>query len=159
MLGRLVHRADFERLLGSPPRCRSAHFVIHYEAPRALARPEPEADATGTELSTASAPPGPTSVDKSVPSVRLGIAIPKRHARRAVTRNLLRRLVRAVFVEHGARLPVGNWLVRLKAPFARAEFVSAASRALAQAARAELEALVRRLAVPLPLPAAGGVAS
>ena len=71
----------------------------------------------------------------------LGSVIPKRHARRAVTRNLLRRQIRTVMGEQLARLPDGLWLVRLRQPFAREQFVSAASDALRQAARAELREL------------------
>jgi len=74
----------------------------------------------------------------------LGYVVPKRHARRAVTRNLLKRQIRSVFERHAQNLPGGLWLVRLKTPFAPAEFVSARSRALAVAARAELEGLLVR---------------
>ena len=70
--------------------------------------------------------------------------MPKRHARRAVTRNLLKRQIRASFVRHADRLPSGMWLVRLRAGFATGEFVSARSVALAQAARAELDGLLSR---------------
>jgi len=68
--------------------------------------------------------------------------VPKRHARRAVTRNLLKRQVRCAFERHGADLPAGMWLVRLRSPFAPAEFVSARSAALAAAARGELDGLL-----------------
>lgn len=83
-------------------------------------------------------------MDKRVPAVNLGVLVPKRHARRAVTRNLIRRQVRAVFTRYAASLPDGSWLVRLRAPFARSEFISAASDALARAMRDELELLVAR---------------
>ncbi len=71
----------------------------------------------------------------------LGCLVPKRHARRAVTRNLLKRQVRSVFQRHAAQLPRGLWLVRLRQPFAVADFPSSASGALAQAVRAELDRL------------------
>ncbi|MDE2452761.1 MAG: ribonuclease P protein component, partial [Burkholderiales bacterium] len=71
---------------------------------------------------------------------------PKRHARRAVTRNLLKRQIRSAMARHAARLAPGIWLVRLKAPYPRAEFASAASDALRGAARAELEQLFERAA-------------
>lgn len=76
----------------------------------------------------------------------LGAVIPKRHARRSVTRNLLRRQIRAVMSDQLSTLPAGLWLVRLRAPFARAEFVSAASPLLRQTARAELQQLFTRAA-------------
>jgi ribonuclease P protein component len=83
-------------------------------------------------------------------TVRLGVLVPKRHARRAVTRNLIRRLVRALFIRQVAALPTGHWLVRLKAPFAPAVFVSAASPALARAVRQELERLFDNIVARRP---------
>jgi ribonuclease P protein component len=76
----------------------------------------------------------------------LGYVVPKRHARRSVTRSLLKRQVRGAFAHHAGLLPSGLWLVRLRAPFAITEFVSARSRALAQAARSELDSLFCRAA-------------
>ncbi len=93
------------------------------------------------------------SVDNSGPRLALGIVVPKRHARRAVTRNLIRRVVRAVFALNAQALPAGRWLVRLKGPFAAREFVSAASPLLAAAVRDEIERLV---ATVLRRPARGG---
>lgn len=72
----------------------------------------------------------------------LGCVVPKRHARRAVTRSLLKRQVRAAFARHAGGLPGGLWLVRLRQPFPLADFPSAASTALAAAARTELDGLL-----------------
>ena len=72
--------------------------------------------------------------------------MPKRHARRAVTRNLLKRQVRSAFQHLGQGLPAGLWLVRLRAPFAASEFISARSTLLAAAARHEIEGLLGRAA-------------
>jgi len=76
----------------------------------------------------------------------IGCVVPKRHARRAVTRSLLKRQIRATFDRHAASLPGGLWLVRLRAGFPVSEFPSARSLALAQAARAELDGLLSRAA-------------
>jgi len=70
--------------------------------------------------------------------------VPKRHARRAVTRSLLKRQVRGAFERHEAALPQGLWLVRLRQGFAVAEFPSARSAALQLAARTELDQLFTR---------------
>lgn len=78
--------------------------------------------------------------------------VPKRHARRAVTRNLLKRQIRQAFERYEALLPHGLWLVRLRRVFAQAEFISARSDLLAEAARRELDELLRR---PRPGRAAG----
>lgn len=81
-------------------------------------------------------------MDNSADRVWFGCVVPKRHARRAVTRSLLKRQVRGAFDRHGAGLAAGLWLVRLRAPFAVTQFVSARSDALAGAARAELDGLL-----------------
>jgi ribonuclease P protein component len=83
-------------------------------------------------------------VDDSSGGLWIGCVVPKRHARRAVTRSLLKRQIRGAFCRHAATLPVGMWLVRLRAPFASSEFVSARSAALAAAARDELDRLLAR---------------
>jgi len=77
-----------------------------------------------------------------LPSQRwLGCIVPKRHAKRSVTRNSLERQIRAAAERHEGELPCGLWLVRLKQPFAPAAFPSADSEALRAAAKAELERL------------------
>ena len=146
MIGRLVHKADFERVLATPPRSRSAHFAVHHVSggpstpSRGLAAPAPE------NLSTENAEIRGESVDNSLPSHWLGSIVPKRHARRAVTRNLLRRQIRQALSSHLGQLPPGLWLVRLRSPFPREQFPSASSQALRAAAAEELERLFRRAA-------------
>lgn len=141
MLGRLVHKADFERLLGSRSRARSTHFALHHVSgsPSQPAKWQPKADTA--KLSTDLAPSRPPPVDDLPGGRWIGCVVPKRHARRAVTRSLLKRQIRASFDRHADTLPGGLWLVRLRAGFAVTEFVSARSPALAQAARAELDGL------------------
>jgi len=81
----------------------------------------------------------------------LGLVVPKRHAKRAVTRNLIKRQVRALMASQGAALPAGLWVLRLRAPFDRQEFLSPASDVLRASAHAELVALLdRALHSPLP---------
>jgi len=91
------------------------------------------------ELSTSAVHNCDAPVDDSPAGHWLGAVLPKRLAKRAVTRNLLRRQIRAAVGRHQASLPPGLWVVRLRNGFARADFVSAASDALRQAARAELD--------------------
>jgi len=142
----LVHKADFERVLQAPTRSRSTHFAIHHvsgkpTAPVWRARPKEV-----LELSTVLAPVCPPPVDDSPGGHWLGSVIPKRHARRSVTRSLLKRQVRSAMARHVSLLPPGLWLVRLRAPFAPKLFPSAASPALRAAAQAELEQLFARAA-------------
>ncbi len=72
--------------------------------------------------------------------------IPKRHAKRAVTRSLVKRQIRVVAAACADRLAPGLWVVRQRSPFDPAVFTSAASEALKAAARAELVALFERAA-------------
>lgn len=72
----------------------------------------------------------------------LGVVLPKRHARRSVTRSLLKRQIRQALAAREGRLPCGLWVVRLRAPFDRERFPSAASSALREQAGAELARLL-----------------
>ncbi|MBU6257653.1 MAG: ribonuclease P protein component [Burkholderiales bacterium] len=140
----LVARADFERLLATRSRSRSTHFALHHVAAAPSLPPRRVERASTDELSTTDAPSCPPLVDDRPEGIWFGCVVPKRHARRAVTRNLLKRQVRGAFQRLGESLPAGLWLVRLRAPFAPGEFVSARSDRLAAAARAELESLFDR---------------
>jgi len=104
------------------------------------------AGAAAAELSTDKAPLETSPVDdlpRPAPrAVWLGAVVPKRHARRAVTRTLLKRQIRTVVAGHAAALAGGLWVVRLRAPFDRARFVSAASDELKRVAREELDSLI-----------------
>jgi ribonuclease P protein component len=86
----------------------------------------------------------PKLVDGAPAPLWLGLVVPKRHARRSVTRNLMRRQIRACVERHQARLALGDWVVRLRKGFAVDQFPSAASAALAQRVRDELEQLMAR---------------
>jgi ribonuclease P protein component len=145
LVDRLVNKADFERLLATRSRSRSAHFALHHVAAAPQAPPKWGAKAEMDKLSTATAPACPQAVDDSPTSLWFGCVVPKRHARRAVTRNLLKRQARGAFARHASTLPAGLWLVRLRAPFSPTEFVSARSTALAAAARGELDGLLGRV--------------
>ncbi|MEN9373974.1 MAG: hypothetical protein RIR79_1526 [Pseudomonadota bacterium] len=72
----------------------------------------------------------------------LGALIPKRWAKRAVTRNAIRRQVYAVAAERESSLPQRVHVVRLRAAFDKTQFVSAISDSLKAAIRAELQQLL-----------------
>lgn len=148
MIGRIVRPADFERVLAAPQRSRSAHFAVHHlgtvassssEAGLGFSQ-ETSVKSLPTELSTGGHGCPPVLVDERR---MLGLVVPKRHAKRAVTRNLIKRQVRAVVAECASSLPPGWWVVRLKAPFDSTRFDSPASDGLRAAARHELVELMR----------------
>ena len=161
--------ADFQRALGTRPVARTAHFSLH-ALPRLA--PEPDrrkADAThapssvNAELSTGAPEVVSLLVDdlrhpdaSDTLNWRLGLVLPKKQARRSVTRSLMRHQAREAFHRHAPRVQaagrhgpeVDGWVVRLRAPFDRKLFPSAASEALSAAVRQELDELWSRLGGP-----------
>lgn len=74
--------------------------------------------------------------------LRLGLVVPKRHARRSVTRTLVKVQIRAGIRRHLDSLVAGDWVVRLRAPIDRKQFPSARSETLAALLHAEIDALL-----------------
>jgi ribonuclease P protein component len=149
VIGRIVCTADFERVLRTPPRARSEHFAVHHLASRPTTPGRTANETPAAELSTGDAPSRIKAVDDLPPpdaGLWLGTVVPKRHARRSVTRGLIKRQIRAHIATHREALAAGLWVVRLRAPFDRTAFPSAASAALRGAAGAELGALLARAA-------------
>ena len=100
----------------------------------------------------------------------LGVLLPKRWARRAVTRNAIRRQIYEAARERASDLPQAAWVVRLRTEFSRKQFISATSEVLKRAVRAELDQLLDRasgrapavrapapVAAPIPLGVPDGV--
>lgn len=81
----------------------------------------------------------------------LGVLLPKRWARRAVTRNAIRRQIYEVSRQAPVALPQAAWVVRLRSEFSRKQFVSATSDPLKRAVRLELEQLLSRAMLPKPV--------
>jgi ribonuclease P protein component len=150
MLGRMQRSADFELVLASRACARSAHFAAHHvsQPPGSTARRRNQPGRT--RLSTGDSEPCAQPVDEFNPPVPdrcwFGSVVPKRHARKAATRNLLRRQIRAAMERHHETLAHGLWLVRLRAPFDGGRYRSAGSNALRLAARSELDALLMQAA-------------
>lgn len=124
---RLKTRAQFQAVLAAPVVSRTAHFVLH-------------------RADLACLPPGPSPAGAGVDGHWLGALIPKRWARRAVTRNGIRRQIYAAAAGVTLRLPASAHVVRLRAAFDRRQFVSASSDALKRAVRQELDQLFARIA-------------
>jgi len=141
VIGRIVRSADFERVLSAPTRARSSHFAVHHLQGAPSLPSRRVIQGLSTELSTETSATRQPAVDDLSGRIWLGAVVPKRHARRAVTRSLLKRQIRSA-VGRRPELPGGLWVVRLRAPFSAEQFPSAASGALRAAARSELDALL-----------------
>ena len=79
----------------------------------------------------------------AVDDVWLGAMVPKRWAKRAVTRNAIKRQIYAVSADFSAQFPQLAFVVRLRREFSRKQFVSAVSESLREAVRSEVSALLR----------------
>jgi ribonuclease P protein component len=130
---RLKTRAQFEAVMNGSTVARTAHFALHR---RDLDAPQAPSAGSWNESKTLFA----------VREAWIGALIPKRWAKRAVTRNAIKRQIYAVSQVLEPRLPVAAHVVRLRATFDRARFTSATSDALKQAVRGELHELFDRAA-------------
>lgn len=151
VVGRILRSTDFQSVLATAPRARSAHFSLHHVAARPSLAKKPTKKAVARELSTGDAQRCPPVVDESlqqpVVGCWLGLVVPKRHAKRSVTRNLLKRQMREAMARQAGGLTPGLWVLRLKAPFDRKLFTSPASDPLRHTAHDELQLLLERASV------------
>jgi len=147
-LPRLQASADFERVLGVRSRSATPHFAAHHLAALPTPPKAPLGGAVAAKLSTNGDSPSTLPVDDLLADDLagrrswIGAVVPKRHARRAVTRSLLKRQIYAAAERHRDRLAPGLWIVRLRSPFDPAGFPSATSPALRLSVRSELDALL-----------------
>ena len=132
---RLKSRAQFQAVLAGTTISRTAHFALHRTG---LDAQPPQYATPGTE----SAPKALFAVGKPW----VGALIPKRWAKRAVTRNAIKRQIYAVSIALETTLTPAAHVVRLRSAFDRAKFPSASSDALKQAVRSELQQLFARAA-------------
>lgn len=147
MIARLVRSADFERVLRTRTRFSSVHFAVHHlsgvptSPPKRTQKPFPGQLSTGVMAAIVQVV-DESSSDSPQRGFWWGAVVPKRHARRSVTRSLLKRQIRVAVSSRADLLSSGLWVVRLRAPFDRVRFVSAASDALLSEVREELERLL-----------------
>jgi ribonuclease P protein component len=127
---RLKTRAQYEAAMAGGTISRTAHFVLHRAPLDAPSAP------TGLEARTS----------RALFAVRnepwIGAVVPKRWAKRAVTRNGIKRQIYNVSAAFEARLPHAAHVVRLRAGFP--QFTSAWSEGLKLAVRQELQQLFEK---------------
>ncbi|NMM76682.1 ribonuclease P protein component [Acidovorax sp. SRB_14] len=150
---RLKTRPQFQAAMAGGTVARTAHFALHRLALDA-------AGAALPALGTASgpAPSGSAQALFPVDGIWLGAMVPKRWARRAVTRNAIKRQIYGVATALEPPLLPAAHVVRLRAAFDRKLFPSASSEALKLAVRNELQQLFQRAAPRGASPQAGASA-
>ena len=124
---RLKTRSQFQAVLAGSTLARTAHFALH-----------------GCALEQAPAVNGIAVPLFPETGAWLGAMVPKRWAKRAVTRNAIKRQIYHVSIEFEPTLAACAHVVRLRAAFDRKHFVSATSDALKAAVRTELLQLFAR---------------
>jgi len=135
---RLKTRAQFQAVMAGTTVSRTAHFALHRLGIEAA-----EAASTGPRSD------GPAALFHVGGAVRepwIGVLIPKRWAKRAVTRNAIKRQIYTVSQDYETQMPAAAHVVRLRSGFDRTHFVSASSDALKRAVRGELQELFARAA-------------
>ncbi len=123
--------SQFQAVMASGVIAKTPHFVLH-------------------QWSVGKASPGPGF--EKAPALfvdgvlSLGALTPKRWAKRAVTRNLIKRQIFNVAQTMTPQLAATAYVVRLRAAFSAQQFSSASSCALKAAVRGELQQLFAQAA-------------
>jgi ribonuclease P protein component len=135
---RLQTRTQFQAVLAGAIIAKTTHFALHrnsLDARPVQAESGGPADAASSAISAKSLFP--------VQDTWLGAMVPKRWAKRAVTRNAIKRQIYTVSADFSHQYPQAAFVVRLRRDFSRKEFISASSEPLKQAVRAEVLALMQ----------------
>lgn len=125
---RLKTRAQFQAVLAGSIIAKTSHFALHRN---------------WLDAKTASSQTdGKASLFHSQ-DMWIGAMVPKRWAKRAVTRNAIKRQIYTVSADFSQMYPQAAFVVRLRSGFARKEFISAVSEQLKQAVRDEIQILMQ----------------
>ena len=128
---RLKTRAQFQAVLAGTIIAKTPHFALHRN----------RLDA-GVTASQTDKPAEPGRLFRQQ-DMWIGAMVPKRWAKRAVTRNTIKRQIYTVSADFSQLYPQAAFLVRLRSGFPRTEFVSAVSDQLRQAVRNEIQTLMQ----------------
>lgn len=145
---RLKTRPQFQAALAGGTVSRTSHFALHR-----MTLINPVSAASDSLMSSEPA----LSTEQALFGafdVWLGALVPKKWARRAVTRNTIKRQIYNVSAHFADALPCAAHVVRLRAGFDRKQFISATSDVLKAAVRSELEQLFNHAVAASPKPKA-----
>jgi ribonuclease P protein component len=128
---RLKTRAQFQAVLAGTIVAKTPHFALHRNVLDAKAAPIRSGKLFDSALLFRQQ------------DTWIGAMVPKRWAKRAVTRNAIKRQIYTVSADFFHQYPQSAFVVRLRSSFPSTEFVSAVSDQLKQAVRAEVQALMQ----------------
>lgn len=127
---RLKTRAQFQAVLAGNIVAKTPHFALHRNSLNINSEPT-------LAVRLPQVPPL-----FPIQDVWIGAVVPKRWAKRAVTRNAIKRQIYAVSAEFSHAYPQAAFVVRLRSTFSKTEFISAVSEKLKQMVRAEIQVLM-----------------
>lgn len=131
---RLQTRPQFQIVLAGTVLAKSTHFALHCR------------DASASDVQTL------FPLNPAVPAEpMIGALLPKRWAKRAVTRNAIKRQIFVVAQQFESRLSYFAYVVRLRCAVDRARFVSASSGVLKVAMHEELSGLFAQAVNRMPV--------
>jgi ribonuclease P protein component len=136
-LQRLQTRAQFQAVLAGTTIARSEHFALHRSTLVSQAPPGPSVLMAVDGFDARQSPLFP------VADLWLGAMVPKRWAKRAVTRNAIKRQIYTVSADFSPPQREAAFVVRLRRDFSRKVYLSASSDLLKQAVRTELLQLMQ----------------
>ena len=130
---RLKTRAQFQTVLAGAVIAKTTHFALHRSC----------LDVSGSANKVPDT--GKPSISLALfrqQDIWIGAMVPKRWAKRAATRNAIKRQIYAVSGEFCSAYPKSAFVIRLRRGFDKSEFLSAVSDQLRQAVRTEIQALI-----------------
>lgn len=145
---RLKTRAQFQAVLAGATVARSEHFALHRKL--LIVQTPASAPQTGPSLGAAGFVAPVLGAEESSglhdmfrgADLWLGAMVPKRWAKRAVTRNTIKRQIYSVSADFSPVQQPAAFVVRLRKDFSRKEYLSASSERLKHDVRTELLALM-----------------
>ncbi len=138
---RLKTRAQFQAVLAGLTIARSEHFALHRS--KFLTSDLAGASASEFDGTLKTVANAKTRTLFPVHDLWLGAMVPKRWAKRAVTRNAIKRQIYTMSADFSPKQRQAAFVVRLRRDFSRKVYLSACSDALNQAVRVELAALMQ----------------
>jgi ribonuclease P protein component len=140
-LQRLKTRAQFQAVLAGTTVARSEHFALHRSG---LPLRDDRVAGAGSTEQECKAVANESKLQPLFPVLDLwmGAMVPKRWAKRAVTRNAIKRQIYTVSADFSPKQRHAAFVVRLRRDFSRKVYLSASSEQLKQAVRTELLALM-----------------
>jgi len=115
---KITQRKDFDAVMSAGVMANTVHFALH------------------------------ANTNTAVTSFRIGAVVPKRWAKRAVTRNSIKRQIYNMAQSHQHIRSNLDVVIRLRKAFATSEYISATSAKLRSTVRFELAQLLKVVSTP-----------